>query len=204
MNNSSEQSPLFAIPGGNPYNNEIFCTGLRNPFRWSFDRLTGDIWIGDVGQDTWEEISYLPASSESANFGWRCYEGNADFNNSVCDASSSSDVMPAFEYPTADPAASVIGGVVYRGSSTGLQGYYMAADYFTGVLYKIRPAIAPATGWDVSQQPLAAGIADFGETENGEAYAVSLDNGTVYQLTAANILPVTLVDFQGNPIQPCS
>jgi hypothetical protein len=100
----------YGIPPTNPFVgvdglDEIWAYGLRNPWRWSFDRLTGDLWIGDVGQNKWEELDFQAASSSGGeNYGWRCYEGNHTYNTSLCDLSASY-VFPIFEYPiTSIPA----------------------------------------------------------------------------------------------------
>lgn len=171
--NTSLIPPYYSIPAGNPFGNEVFALGLRNPYRWSFDRQTGDMWIGDVGQDSFEEINFRAANTlGGANYGWRCYEGNATYNTSGC-AAASNYVFPAHAYVSQNPAASITGGVVYRGTAyPSLQGCYVAADFYSGVFYKIIPNGSSA--WTVSTQTLApTGIVDFGETEDGEVYVVS-------------------------------
>jgi glucose/arabinose dehydrogenase len=181
--NTSATAPYYTIPAGNPYGNEIYALGLRNPYRWSFDRQTGDMWIGDVGQDSWEEINYRPASLNlGANYGWRCYEGNAAFNTSGC-SDASAYVFPAYAYASQNPAASITGGVVYRGTAyPTLQGYYLSADFYSGIFYKLIPN--PADGWITTMQTLnPTGIVDFGETENGEVYVISHTGNSVYQVT---------------------
>lgn len=196
--NTSATPPYYSIPAGNPFSNEIFSLGLRNPFRWSFDRLTNDIWIGDVGQESIEEIDFRTAADlGGTNFGWRCYEGNAEYNTTGC-LPASNYVFPVYTYPTPEPSAAVTGGIVYRGSAyPALQGYYLAADYYSGRFYLIVPD--GAGGWTTSIQTMPiAGIADFGETENGEAFAVSLSNNTVYRIEGiSGSLPVTLKSFSG-------
>ena len=196
--NASAVAPYYTIPAGNPYSNEIYDLGLRNPFRWSFDRLTNDMWIGDVGQDAYEEINYRAAGSRGGvNYGWRCYEGNTAYNLTGCGLSSNY-IFPVYTYPTQNPAASVIGGIVYRGSTYPiLQGYNISADFFSGTLYKT--VSDGSGGWITSTQMLSTtGIADFGETENGEAYAVSLTGNSVYRISASSPLPVTLITFNAN------
>jgi glucose/arabinose dehydrogenase len=198
--NMSETAPFYTIPAGNPYGNEIYSLGLRNPFRWSFDRSTGDMWIGDVGQDSWEEINFRPAAStNAANYGWRCYEGNTTYNTSGC-GNISNYVFPVHTYATQNPSAAVTGGVVYRGSVyPSLQGYYLAVDFYSGILYKV--VSNGAGGWTIATQTLSTtGIADFGETESGEVYAVSLTTGTAYHVEASGPLPVTLTDFKGRAL----
>lgn len=198
--NTSATAPFYSIPPGNPFSNEVFDLGLRNPFRWSFDRLNNDIWIGDVGQDSFEEINYRAAGNTGGvNYGWRCYEGNNPFNTSGC-GPSSSYVFPAYAYPSQNPAAAVTGGIVYRGTALpALEGYYVAADFYSGLFYMILPD--GAGGFTTQTQAVAVtGIADFGETENNEAYVVSLTANTVYRVNAVEgaPVPVNLVSFSGN------
>src|SRR5688572_14455673 len=140
-------APYYTIPADNPYTDdpavrdEIFAMGLRNPFRWGFDRLTYDMWIGDVGQDNREEIDFLPAGiPPSANFGWRCYEGDEPFNVIGC-LPQPSYIAPVYDYPNPSPgAAAVTGGHVYRGAAyPAMYGYYFATDFYSGTLYKILP-----------------------------------------------------------------
>lgn len=197
--NTSPTPPYYTIPAGNPYNNEIYNRGLRNPFRWSFDRQTGDVWIGDVGQDAWEEITYRAAGATlGANYGWRCYEGDASFNPSGCGAPSNY-VFPIHTYVITQSPASTIGGVVYRGTAyPALQGWYIGADYYSGIFYKIGPN--GAGGWTIGTQTLSpTGVADFGETEDGEVYAVSLTGNSVHRVVFSGALPLSLVAFKGVP-----
>lgn len=198
--NTPVTAPYYSIPAGNPFGNEIFDLGLRNPYRWSFDRQTFDMWIGDVGQDSWEEINFRPAGSTGGvNFGWHCYEGNTTFNTTGC-APIASYVFPVHTYPTQNPSASITGGIVYRGNDFPiLQGWYISADYYSGIFYKI---ISDGSGgWTVNEQTISpTGIVDFGETENGEAYVVSLTSNSVYRVSATTgSLPLTLLSFTGTP-----
>ncbi|MCF6407195.1 PQQ-dependent sugar dehydrogenase [Chitinophaga filiformis] len=179
--NTSATAPYYSIPPGNPFSNAVYAYGLRNPYRWSFDRATQDMWIGDVGQDSWEEINFRAASATSgANYGWRCYEGNAAYNTSGCNGTNY--IFPAHAYATQNPAASITGGVVYRGATyPTLQGCYLSADFYSGVFYKIVPN--GSGGWTVTTQTLSpTGIVDFGETESGEVYVVSNTGNSVYRV----------------------
>lgn len=199
--NTSATAPFYTIPPGNPYGNEVFALGLRNPFRWSFDNLTNDMWIGDVGQGSWEEIDFrAAASTNGANYGWRCYEGDAAYNTTGC-AAASNYVFPVFAYPNPGPAA-VTGGVVYRGTaSPAMYGYYLATDFYTNNFYLINAD--GNGGFSTTVQaitPSVTGIVDFGEAENGEAYAVSLTSAAVYRINAVEggPVPVTLTNFTGS------
>lgn len=199
--NTSATAPFYTVPADNPFSNEIFSLGLRNPFRWSFDRLTNDMWIGDVGQGLWEEIDYrAAAATNGANYGWRCYEGDSPYNTAGCSAMSSY-VFPAYVYPNPGGAA-VTGGIVYRGTAQpAMYGYYLATDFYSGEFFIINPD--GIGGWTTTTQTLSpTGIADFGETESGEAYIVSLTAGTVYRLNAVEggPVPVTLLNFSGSVV----
>lgn len=180
--NTSTTAPYYSVPAGNPFSNEVYAYGLRNPYRWSFDKATQDMWIGDVGQDSWEEINFRAAAGTSgANYGWRCYEGNAPYNTSGC--TGTNYIFPVHAYATQNPAASITGGVVYRGNAyPNLRGVYLSADFYSGVFYKIVPN---GSGWDITTQTLSpTGIVDFGETESGEVYVVSNTGNRVFRVTS--------------------
>lgn len=195
---NSATVPFYTIPPGNPYAgagdplDEIWAFGLRNPFRWSFDRQTQDMWIGDVGQAAWEEIDYRPSGSTGGvNYGWRCYEGTQPFNTTGC-LPANNYIQPVFQYqnpPTGQ--AAVTGGVVYRGNNFPvLRGYYFSADVYTGDLF-----LTHATTFTTTTQPgMTPFVVCFGETEAGEVYAVSLD-GNIYNVGPDGPLPVSLINF---------
>jgi hypothetical protein len=195
--NASNTPPYYTIPPDNPFVSdpnvldEIYSLGLRNPFRWSFDRQTQDIWIGDVGQNNWEEINFRASGSTAGvNYGWRCYEGNSDFSTGGC-GPAANYVFPVHVYPNPGSGSSAVtGGVVYRGFDyPALQGYYFAADVYSGTLYLIKSN--GSGGWNIfSQNGLPGFLASFGESESGEVYAVSL-NGAVYKVTTTAVLPPT-------------
>lgn len=207
--NTGSATP-YTIPPGNPYSpsndnirDEIWALGLRNPFRWSFDRSNGDMWIGDVGQGAWEEISYKAGPSTSTggvNYGWRCFEGNHSYNGCTVLSGPGTYVPPVFEYPNASGPAAVTGGIVYRGTVfPSLVGYYVASDFYSGIKYLIKSN--GSGGWTTATQGGSPDwIAAFGETENGDTlYALSL-RGTLYKITASAQAPtpVSLVSFTGN------
>ena len=199
--------PYYTSPDGNPYTSnpnirdEIWAFGLRNPWRWSFDRLTGDMWIADVGQGLWEEVNVrTPAQSAGTNYGWDCYEGTASFEPATCRAASFY-TPPIFAYPHDNMTGgfSVTGGYVYRGPGFPLlTGYYIMADHITGRLWLINPN--GSGGWNVYTQAPTAGsgqIAGFGEAEDGTLYAVSLA-GAVYTVEANSLVPVQLLEWKAN------
>lgn len=196
--NTSETPPYYSIPPDNPFGNEVFAYGLRNPFRWSFDRQTNDMWIGDVGQDLFEEVNFRPAdSTNGVNYGWRCYEGPNTYNTSIgCSGPISKYTFPIYTYPTnSAQSVAITGGNVYRGSTyIDLQGYYIATEFYSGNYFKIKHN--NNNTWDTSTQKLAiSNIADFGETEDGEIYAVGIGNGTIYRLSASGAIQYK---FNGN------
>ena len=168
---------------------EIWAIGLRNPWRFSFDRLTGDMFIGDVGQASWEEISYQPANMSGLNFGWRVCEGFylRGSKSNLCNTAGLTDPIAAYERPNAPRAVS--GGFIYRGSTyPALQGRYFYADYVTGEIWSIEQTGNTWTTPDLELDKNFA-ISAFGEDEGGELYVVeynSSPNGKVRRLQDAN------------------
>jgi len=193
--------PYYTVPADNPYVgsgtilNEIFSFGLRNPFRWSFDRLNGDLWLADVGQNAKEEVNTLTAAAfNGANFGWRCYEGLSPYNTTGCLAPTNY-ISPVFEYGhnSSTGGFSITGGYVYRGSVyPAMYGYYICADYISGNVWVIN-----ATSYAATQQSTQlANIAGFGELPNGELLALSR-NGILYAVSSSTVLPLKLVQWDG-------
>ena len=176
----------YAIPADNPFAGgggapEIYALGLRNPWRFTFDRLTGDLFIADVGQNRWEEIDYLPEGFSGAplNYGWNIREGAHPYRDIPTDALLTD---PIHEY-SHDAGCSITGGVVYRGEDIpGYRGIYLFGDYCSGTLWGLIPAADG--GWQ-TQVLFQTGfkMAAFGEDEAGEVYLLDL-NGGVYKLTA--------------------
>jgi len=126
----------YAIPADNPYNSdtsfapEVWSYGLRNPWRFSFDRSTGDLYIGDVGQDTWEEVDVSPTAVQrgrGVNFGWNIMEGRHCYPNAPCDSTHS--VLPVLEYPHVLGGCAVTGGYVYRGAAFGQRQWWVSIFY---------------------------------------------------------------------------
>lgn len=188
VSNSSAAQP-YAIPSGNPfvddpeYLPEIWSLGWRNPWRYSFDRLTGDIWVGDVGQGTYEEIDFEPANSSGLNYGWRCYEGLHAYNTNGCqDASNYTD--PIFEYiHNSGNGCSVTGGFVYRGSKyPDLYGCYLFADYCSGRWWYTRRKPDGTFTTSLLANLSAFQYSSFGEDKNGELYVTLLDAGKIQKI----------------------
>lgn len=191
INPSPSGSTPYTVPAGNPFAanpapyDTIWSYGLRNPFRFSFDRLGGDLWIGDVGQDDWEEIDYAaaPAVGIGANYGWSCREGRE--GNTTGDPACSSAgpfVGPLFDYPNPAQGCAIIGGYVARGPGLGdLWGRYVYGDLCTG---NIRSLALVNPGLTDRYEGISVGamnLNSFGEDSCGRLYAV-LSTGSVNRI----------------------
>jgi glucose/arabinose dehydrogenase len=186
--NRSQNGRNYAIPPTNPYVNrggwdEIWARGLRNPWRWSFDRATRDLWIADVGQDRWEEINVArqaQGAGRGANYGWRVMEGKHCYNPSNCNQSLYT--LPVMEYAHSAGRCSITGGYVYRGTRFPvLQGAYLFADFCSGEIWAT-PANSPGAFDHLATRP--SNITSFGEDEAGYLYITQTD-GRVYHIAAA-------------------
>ena len=172
-------NPFVNVAGARP---EIWAFGLRNPWRFSFDRATGDLWIADVGQDSYEEVDFQPASSHGGeNYGWNLMEATHCFGSNCNPPGLTQGLtLPVAEYPHTQ-GCSVSGGFMYRGrSSPGLRGIYLYGDYCSGRIWGIE---RQGTAW-VNRQLLASGfgITTFGEDEAGEIYVADGAAGAVYRI----------------------
>jgi glucose/arabinose dehydrogenase len=185
----------YDTPPGNPFAgpgeplDEIWAYGLRNPWRFSFDRQTGDLWIADVGQNRREEINFEPAGQGGRNYGWNIMEGRECFQPPAnCDQSGLT--LPVHEYDH-DNGCSVTGGYVYRGAAlSGLRGHYLFGDWCSGRIWSLRlrngtavdltertAQLVPGEGREIDQ------VASFGEDGAGELYIVDYD-GEIYRIVA--------------------
>ena len=175
----------YRVPPDNPfvgqtaYRPEIWARGLRNPWRYSFDRVTGDLYLADVGQNTWEEVNFTPAGSRGGlNYGWNIMEGTHCYSpSSGCNTAGLT--LPVTEYSHDGGNCSVTGGYVYRGAAyPRLWGAYLFGDFCSGRLWTLYHT---AEGRWVRTEMLQAGhdIAAFGEDEAGEVYIVSLNRGSL-------------------------
>jgi glucose/arabinose dehydrogenase len=180
----------YAIPTTNPftvsndpnnqYRDEIWALGLRNPWRFSFDRITGDLYIGDVGQNAVEEIDFQSATSKGGeNYGWNIMEGSSRYNNSTGNLTGL--VLPVAEYDHS-LGISVTGGMVYRGlNEPSLQGVYLYGDFGSGRIWGLRPN---STGWeDTLLLDSPYGISAFGEDQAGNLYLADYFNGGIYSIS---------------------
>lgn len=200
----SQHDDSYAIPPDNPFVGaqdtlpEIWAGGLRNPWRFSFDRLTGDLWMGDVGQNAWEEMNFWPAGGNSGpNFGWRCREG-------LVPTPSVSQTGCAAQGPFVDPVAvfghgvhgwcSVIGGYVYRGASfPRLYGKYIFTDFCKGDFI----TFGDGYSLDTLLSSPVNGTSAIGEDVAGELYAVDHEHGTVKKIVDACPMPAPEVSYDG-------
>lgn len=187
---TSDPDVPYLIPGDNPWvdaawngrdvRDEVWAVGLRNPWRYSFDRATGDLWIADVGQNLYEEVNFVPAGSAGGlNFGWPIMEGTHCFPETA-NCQRAGLEIPIAEYKHGADGCSITGGYVYRGTaSPALTGVYLYSDYCSGKIWGLaqdgdgwRGALLLESGLNVSS---------FGEDEAGELYVVDLRGG-VYQI----------------------
>lgn len=183
----------YSIPATNPYTTtagyrgEIWALGLRNPWRFSFDRQTGDLYIADVGQDSYEEVDFQPASSAGGeNYGWRILEGDHCYNPPTGCIAPARYSAPVAVYPHGvndSIGCSVTGGYVYRGpGNAAMQGFYFYGDYCSGRIWGLR---FDGVSWQTQQlaQP-AINISTFGESQAGNLYVADLASGTIYEITS--------------------
>ena len=195
----------WTVPPDNPFvgvadaKEEIWLHGLRNPWRWGFDRLTGDLWIGDVGQDTYEEVDFWPAGDNSGgNFGWHCYEGNSAFNTAGCNAQNTY-VAPVTVHPQSQQGwCSVIGGRVYRGPTYWrIEGRYIYTDYCGGQLYSLTPN--GIGGYARAQLGTSSfGASCIGENRQGELYLGNNATGVLSKIKEACPVPAPVISDEAN------
>ena len=197
---NNPQTPLnYGIPNDNPFidstnvnvRKEIFAWGLRNPWRMSFDPVTGWLWAGDVGQGDWEEIDII---QNGKNYGWRCYEGNHPYNLTGCNGTYES---PVWEY-SHSLGFSITGGYVYRGQNVPeLFGKYIYGDYVSTRVWALEyDGVNPTVNTQITQAP--GSITSFGVDENNELYLISF-NGKIYSFIPT-VVPVELISFSATII----
>lgn len=202
-NTTTDIAPWYSIPPDNPYvgdaavRDEILALGLRNPFRWSFDRNgTGpwDLWIADVGQNFYEEVHYSAGGIRKTNYGWRCFEGMHD-NSSVADCNPPDYEPPIFEYyHDSLGGRAITGGLVYRGSAyPALQGWYICNDFLNPNSWVVKPNgnVQSIFNRQGGQPP---NIAAYAEDLAREIYAVAL-NGILYRIDLSGVLQLKLKSF---------
>jgi glucose/arabinose dehydrogenase len=177
---------IYAIPDTNPFisdenrRNELWAWGLRNPWRFSFDKLTGDLFIADVGQNLWEEVHFQPAASQGGeNYGWNIMEASNCFLDSSCDKTGLE--LPIFEYNHQE-GCSITGGYMYRGHQfLSLYGNYFVADFCSGNIWSLYPETEESwSSTKVLDSDLV--ISSFGEDVNGDLYILVHDDGSLFQI----------------------
>jgi glucose/arabinose dehydrogenase len=181
---SSRLGKILRLDVGKPQPTpELVAYGARNPWRFSFDRLTGDLWIADVGGGTREEVDFLPAGSGLANLGWDVYEGSTPRDDGALTPGGTL-VFPVHEYSHSTDRCSITGGFVYRGRAIpAAVGRYFYGDFCTGEVESFRLG-ADAKATDLRTEPVTVPLlSSFGEGPRGELYLLSLD-GDVYRLAA--------------------
>ena len=186
LNVESGRPYTYTVPASNPFVSragfrpEIWALGLRNPWRFGFDRLTGDLFIGDVGQDSFEEIDFQSAGDPGGeNYGWRIMEGFHCFNPNPCDMTGLT--LPVVEYSHGSGDCSVTGGYVYRGSAfPRMQGLYFYGDFCTGRIWALTRQGTTFQSSLLIDTPIS--ISSFGEDEAGNLYVASYGEGKVYSL----------------------
>lgn len=188
----------YTIPADNPFVSggglpEIYAYGLRNPWRWSFDSSNGDLWLGDVGQNAYEEIDII---TSGGNYGWNIMEGTHCYNTASCDQTGL--ILPVAEYDHSQGFA-VTGGYVYRGSDIAfLQGDYLYADYATGRIWALEQT-GPSQYLSTELLDTSLNIASFAEDNSGELYVIDLSGG-IFRIvgdsgTQAGQIPALLSDW---------
>ena len=178
----------YTVPPDNPFVDvedarpEIWSIGLRNPWRFSFDRLTGDLWIADVGQNEWEEVDVgwaADGGGRGLNFGWSAWEGSHRYND---DQSPDGVTQPIHEYQHGEGGCSISGGVRYRGTAIpALVGWYVFGDYCSSAVRALKIDGTAVTNEVVIGQ--ASGVSAISEGADGELFVVTL-NGPIYAVTA--------------------
>ncbi|MFN2386414.1 MAG: sorbosone dehydrogenase family protein [Thermoanaerobaculia bacterium] len=204
VDQNGDTSPHYGIPPDNPYRgggdplDEIWARGLRNPWRFTFDRLTGDLWIADVGQGSREEVNFQPRSSPGGeNYGWKFLEGTLCTNNSgACFAAlpceSPDFTAPIYEYRHDTGECSITGGYVYRGSEIpDLYGFYVYGDYCTGQMF--------AGGQPIT--PVVRLLTTFGEDAAGELY-LGTESGSLLRAVNPNRVTATPTPLRGIILAP--
>ena len=198
----------YSIPADNPFvgdnsqRDEIWAFGLRNPWKFSFDSASGNLWIADVGQGAFEEINRLSATTSGSNYGWRCYEGNTVFNDSGNCPDESSLTFPIAVYSHENGRASITGGYVYRGERfPNLKNKYIFADFVSNELAMLDASAD--TGAITYFGPFEnTGFSSFGIDNDGELYAAGLVSGTIYTVVDTDVLSLETFNRQSITLYP--
>ena len=194
--NTSATPPYYSAPASNPFVSQagtdslIYQFGLRNAYRWSFDRLTNDMWIADVGQGLWEEVDFTTAAASAGrDWGWRCREGAHVYSTSTTCSTSYTDPVFEYDHTAANGGLSITGGYVYRGQQyPALYGRYICVDFVYANGWTVAPdGVGGFAG--TKQAGIPTNISGFGEDHRGELYAVGL-NGRLYAVGSTGGTPL--------------
>ena len=203
----SGSAPYYSIPNDNPYGDEIWSIGLRNPWKFSFDKDTGDLWIADVGQNVYEEINLVSNNPPNVNYGWRCYEGDVVYDTSSNCPNSSELTFPVGTYSHSNDGAfkcSITGGYAYRGSQlNGMDGVYFFADFCSQEIGMLSYDTNTQTWTRDLVFPNASGQwVTFGQDLSGELY-IGSHGGQIYKITDAalslNSIEESKLEIYPNP-----
>jgi glucose/arabinose dehydrogenase len=206
--------PDYTIPASNPfygvagYVQSIWSKGVRNIWKFSFDRITGDLWMGDVGQDAHEEINHQLASSPGGeNYGWRCYEGMFAYNTVGCQPQNTYN-SPIADIPqSTGPMCSVTGGEVYRGAMwNDLYNKYFFTDYCNDYFWTITYDTTAGGTYDTTRHNNLSGSHFFvtlNQDNRGYIYAADISNGTIYRLNSSNCQPAAVIEAPSNVTTIC-
>ncbi len=176
----------YGIPVDNPFASgggraEIYAWGLRNPWRWSFDQQTAELWLGDVGQSSWEEVDIIV---NGGNYGWRCFEGTHEYNMAGC-GPASDYIMPVTEYDRSE-GTSITGGYVYRGNDIpALSGVYVFTDYSSGTVWGLFPTGSGDYRREILIPTTGSGIAAMAQGNDGDIYFLNIFSRQIFRLVDA-------------------
>jgi len=189
VNSAPATGKAYAIPPTNPFVGqpsglaEIWLYGLRNPFRFSFDATTNLLWIGDVGQDTWEEIDRLTPQQGGANLGWNIREGLHPFTLTTCTQTGTTLTDPIFNYDHTQGDEAITGGYVYHGSKApALAGLYVFGDFISGRVWELTSDSFGNLTRTLLTNTAANDLSSFGQDQSGELYLARYSSGTVVRL----------------------
>ena len=186
----------FTVPADNPFvgvvgDDRVWAYGFRNPWRYSFDRVSGELWLGDVGQGTWEEVDKVVSGG---NYGWDCYEGNAVFETAGCSSPPTPFIFPRAVYSLSGAPCAVVGGYIYRGTLLPeIYGWFIYSDNCSGQIWAVNPA---DTSPPVQLFDSPYNVSSLAELPNGELLVLTFQSA-IYRLTCA-ATPDTDNDGQGN------
>lgn len=206
--NSESGGPLYSIPANNPFvgaggaRGEIWALGLRNPWRFAFDRTTGDLYLADVGQASWEEVNVQSAAGAGGqNYGWNIMEGRHCYQTATCNQTGLTE--PVLEYSSAGSDCAIMGGVVYRGTVyPRMRGVYFYADYCSGKIWGLQydGAVWQSMLLTTFSQPFA--LTSFGEGEDGSIYITDSPGDAIYKMT--DTTPAARLTLAAGPQLPGS